>query len=356
MLVSTTVMGKQFRMIETKDLGFSTQNRISIPFKSNHLRQSYDVFKDELRKLPGVINAAGSDKTPGASFSGNPVTVKDNPDRIIIARHEIDPHYMDLMKIKVTEGRGFDHELSTDTRNVLVNQAFIRQFGWDDPVGKRINRIQAEPIPYHVIGVVKDYHFKSLHEPIEPLIIYLKNYPGYFITVLLEDEGRKATLDRIRGVWETFFPGDPFIYNHLDTAYEPYYRSERNLRKVIHFFTVLIILISVLGLYGLVHLDTVSRTKEIGIKKVFGASSRNIVVYFIRQYGIYVGVACIFTFPATFLLMNHWLDTFNYRINILNPLLFITPALILFVVILIAISSQIIRIAQTNPIEALRHE
>ncbi len=358
LMMCASVMRGQFYLIQSRQLGFTTDNRIIIPLDHSYLRRSYAMFKERLNNTPGVVLAAGSDKAPGANFSANPVLIPGFNDPPLVHRHEVDAMYLELMDIRVLEGRGFDPGLMTDTDNVLVNECFINQFGLENPLEQRIGRPVApdEYKFFRIIGVVEDYHYASLHSPIQPLVIYLKNYPGSFVSAYLEQEGQAQILDRIESLWKSTFPVDPFKFYYLDEAYDRFYHSERNMQRILDLSTLLIILISMLGLYGLVHLDTLNRTKEIGIRKVFGASARHIAKQFIEHYALFTGVAAIVALPVVYILMLRWLHTFAYTVNLNNPLLFIVPVLLMLLLTLATSISQIIRVARNNPIESLRYE
>ncbi len=355
-IICAFIMRNQFYFIETKEPGFSTENRIVIPFKGNITL--CNIFKERINNTPGVILAASSDKAPGAQFSSNPVEIYNYPETPGIHRHVIDHNYLELMQINIMKGRNFDPNLKTDVNKVLVNKRFIEHFNLNDPLKERIS----SPFPFgefknfQIIGVVEDYHFASLHSSIEPLIIYLETLPGNYLTIWTEEKNQKKTIERLKLEWSSFSPQNPFLYYHIDEAYYGFYENERNTRKIINFFTSFVIIISVLGLYGLVHLDTISRTKGIGIKKVLGASVNNIILKFLRQYFVYLAIASIIAIPVTYILMERWLQTFAYRVNINNPINFLVPLVMLFCIILITIISHIIRVAKTDPVKVIRYE
>ncbi len=357
LLMCVAVMHRQFQLIVTKDLGYATENRIVIPLRSAQVRNAHTLLKDRLNQVPGVLAAAGADKAPGAFFSASPVGLEGLSEDMTLHRHMMEPGFLEAMDIQVVKGRGFLPEMRSDAGMALVNETLVRSAGWNEPLGKRLWwRLGERDREYRIIGVVGDYHFTSLHEPVKPLVIYMMTFSPSYLVLKLEGAAPGEIIERVRSSWVSAFPDEPFHFYHLDEAFESDYRQERTLRKMIHFFSAFILLISLMGLYGLVYLDTVSRIREIAIRKVFGASARDIVKRFAKHYSLLLLLAGILAWPPVFLVMDRWLASYAYRAQILDPWLYLLPLALLLIAVLAGNSIQLLRVARTHPAESLRRE
>ncbi len=358
LITSSYIMSRQLKMVEQMDLGYALDNRIVFELGHTSMRISYESFKQGLQSIPGVKMVSGSDKVPGTRFSANPFVVGTiATDTLVVHRHIADANYKELMNIEIIEGRWFRDDYRTDFENVIINEAAVNAFGWDTPVGQIIGRIyMTGPVNRRVIGVVKDYHFKSLHEPVEPLIILLKRGSGEYITALLEEGNQTVTIDRIRSEWHYYFPGRPFHFSYLSEAFDKYYQKEQNMQQTAFCLAVFTIIIAALGLSGMCSLDTKSRLREIGIRKVFGASTTNIIHDFVKQYIILASIGFVFSVPFVYYFMGRWLENFTYRISIVSPNNYILPMIIIVLAIVLTVFPQIKSAASSHPASILKYE
>lgn len=358
LVISTIFIWKQLAYINSKDPGYEKHNKIIVPLITGNLRSNKDVLKQELVNLSGVKDISFSNSYPGIDFNGTKYKPQGFDQEIVGRYINIDNNYLDLMNIKLSRGRNFDPSFYTDTMAVLVNETAVREFGWSDPLNMTIDRSRSENEfdNYKVIGVVKDFHFMSLHQQVEPLVIHLLKYAPRYMTIDIEPAVLPSAILSIKSRWEEINPDDPFEFTALSDAYDAHYRSENQLSKVFVFFTVLALIIAALGLFGLTSFMVESKTKEVGIRKVFGASVSIIVLRFFKSFGLWLVMANIISWTIAWYVVNYWLDAFAYKIPVNNPLVFLGAALASIVVVLLAAGYQTIRAAYLNPADSLRYE
>ena len=364
LIITTLVVYSQLSFVRTKELGFEKEHTVILPFflKDRGLRPQAETILNELRAQPGVLKASAFHLTPGQI----------GPDRRILQAeghgdatfklywNGIDDNHLDLFGLSIASGRSlvgmpFFRQIDENKWETfaLINETAARELGWDDPVGKSLfssnGRIQTQ-----VIGVVKDYHNQSLHHGIAPMI--LENSPSLSrVAVRLAPGDLRAQLAALESVWKQFLPGRPFEYQFFDEVLDTYYQSEITLQKVCGVFAALSIFISCLGMIGLIAFATQQRTKEIGIRKVLGATEGNIILLLTRNFLWLTVIANVIGWPVAYYLMSSWLNDFAYRIE-LEPLMFIATGLLTLGIVLITVGGQAWRAACANPVDALRDE
>jgi putative ABC transport system permease protein len=263
--------------------------------------------------------------------------------------------------MKIVAGRNFSKDLSTDrTESVLINEAAAGKFGWSDPIGKQFilspdQTNQEEEARLNVIGVVKDYHSTSLREKIEPMILFYDPTQCTTLAVRIAPSNIQKTLDLIRNKWKELLPQKPFDYFFLDESFDSQYRAEERMGNLTLRFSVLAVFIGCLGLFGMASYSTEQRTKEIGIRKVLGASAGVIVRMLSKEYVFLVVIGNLIAWPAAYLLMKSWLDNFAYRTP-LSLWVFLAAAMLSLTVALLTVSYQSIKAALSNPVSSLRYE
>ena len=358
LVICTIFVWKQLNYINSKDLGFDKYDKIVVPLITSDLRGKKDVIRQELLQVSGVQKISFSNSYPGIDFNGTKYKPEGYDQEIVGSYINVDEKYLDLMDIRLVEGRNFDPDFSADNMAVLVNETAVRSFGWSDPLERTIDRGRGdnEFDTYNVIGVVADFHFRSLHQMVEPLVIHLLGgSPGY-MTFNIAPENYHLTLAGIKSAWEEINPDDPFEFRMLADAYDIHYRSERQLSRIFIFFSILSFIIAGLGMYGLSSFMVENKTKEIGIRKAFGAPVIKIVAGFFKQFGLWLLTANIVSWALAWYFMNKWLDVFAYKISANNPVIFIGAAFISAVVVLLAAGYQSFRAANINPVNSLRYE
>jgi ABC-type antimicrobial peptide transport system permease subunit len=317
------------------------------------------TFKQELLKQPGIKNVSSAQSSPletGSSTSGVKWPGKGTTKLILFSTNPITYDYIKTMGIQLVNGRDFSSDYSLDTMNYLINEAAARKIGYKDPVGKELTMWDDKGV---IIGVMKDYHHNSLHVPIEPLILRLfkQSWNSYWGNVIIRTEKGKTkqAISSMEKVFKQFNPGFPFKYYFTDDEISKNYKAEHTVSKLSRYFAFLAIFISCMGLFGLVMFTTEQRTKEIGIRKVLGASVPGIVQMLSKDFLKLVFIAAVIAFPVAWWAMHKWLADFAYRIDI-GWWVFVVAGIAAALIALVTISFQAIKAAITNPVKSLRTE
>jgi putative ABC transport system permease protein len=260
------------------------------------------------------------------------------------------------MEIPVIEGRNFSREFALDEKEALIlNEAAVKALGWDDPIGKSFLPIYDSVTKRKVIGVIRDYHYNSLHSKIEPAV-YLILPERTYTTVIKASEGKqKAVISFLEKTWAELFPGMPFNYRIAEDEIRKNYSSEANILKIFTYMTVLSVVISLLGLYGLTSLQTERRTREIGIRKAFGGSPEQIMMLVLKDFLLLIGISAVIIIPFSWYLMQKTLEKFAYRIDITIDIAVLSAGIVI-IIGLLTVLYHVLRAANTNPVNALRYE
>lgn len=354
LISATFLIHSQLKYMRAKDLGFDKKNTIILELKNKELRAHAEDIKNDLKQIPGVIGAAASSQVPSGGFWYNGCLPEGLDAHIYTPQVEIDENYLELYGLKIVRGRNFDESLSTDKDKYMINKSFARQVGWEDPIGKKIFR---RGIQHEVIGVVEDFNFAPLNSEIAPLIIMRQPESGRYRTISIKIVGGdiEEILNRIEKVWTDFATDIPFEYFFLDEAFDQIYRNVFKFRKIFFYFSSLAIFIAILGLYGLSACTVEQRTKEIGIRKVLGASYFSIIVLLARGFLLPVVVANFIAIPATYWFMSNILEFYAYRIDV-GVGCFVFAGSIALLVAVLTITFHAIKAAVLNPVKTLRYE
>lgn len=375
-IASTLLMLTQMRFVQDRALGFERDNRIVVRVAGADLVQRLPTLMDELRRLPGVIGVASTDDIPGQTSGLNALNIEDK-DGVMqqrsISTLNFGAQVVETLGMRIAQGRSFERNRLNDADNaVLVNQSMVQAMGWTNPLGKRVIGFDSdgEPPTMLVIGVVEDFHFEGLQHPIVPLIVFnqVPNFEEWDanrrrayseqLIVATEGDALQSVIQALEQRWPQFDPEHPFGYSLLADDLDKLYGSERRLMQLVGLFAGLCILISCLGLFGLSAFNTAQRTKEIGIRKVLGASTGGIILLLFRNILGLVASAAAIASLLSFWAVGRWLESFFYRIELLGPnlLLFAVAALLAIVVAFVTMALQSFKTAQASPILALRHE
>ena len=356
LIICTIVVSHQIGYMQNKKLGFDRDHVVYLPIREE-LAERYETLKTELVNTAGIINAAASSSLPtsGVILTTDKVSWegKNPEDNVVLEVTSTGYDFIETFNMEVIEGRSFAKEFLTDEEEaVVINETAKKIIGMEDPVGKQLIFGDAATT---IIGVVKDYHFKSLHSEIEPLLMAIVPSLYRYVFIKLESGNILNTIANIKSTWNTFFPDTPFEYHFLDEAYDKLYRTEQRMGTLFNYFTVLAILICCLGLFGLASFMAEKRTKEIGIRKVLGASLSGIVVLLNKQFTKWVLIANLVSWPIAYYAMSKWLQVFAYRIN-LRLGTFALAALVALAISVMTVSYQSVKAALTNPADSLRYE
>ncbi len=346
LIVGTLVVYKQLQFIQDVDLGYSKEHVIYTFVPS---RQS-TAFANEVRNQRGVVSVARSNRHPAyvlSSSSGFTWSGKDPDETILFHYMGIDEHYVSTMELRIREGRDF---FPTDTSAVMINERALEIMGLENPLGQTIDAFGDRTI----VGVLENFNFKSIHSGIEPMIIFMIPRPSrvYIKYDPAEEENIAATLDE---VWKEFFPNAESEYYFLDKDFNEMYEAEQRTSRLSTYFAILAVLISCLGLFGLVSYAIEQRTKEIGIRKVLGASVPRLFVLLTTDFTKLVLVSLLVSLPVGWFSMNKWLDNYAYRID-LSIWIFVFAAAIALFIALFTVSYQSVRASVRNPVNALRND
>jgi putative ABC transport system permease protein len=344
LIVGTLMVGRQMDYIRTRDLGFD-KNQVLWFDMSDSLRSKTEVLKTKLREHPNIQSVATSNFTkPGVrSMWGQTWNEKQMDIDVFL----VDPDYMATMGLKIVEGRNF-LKGSDRNRAYILNESGAREFGMDSPVGESVSRKT-------VVGVVKDFHFRSLHHEIGPLLLAYQTDANPIANVRLSTENVSQTIAFIKETCNDLVPGSPFEYHFFDESFEALYQRELKFEKLFFFFSAFAIIIACLGLFGLASFMAEQRTKEIGIRKVLGASVGSVTMLLIREFTKWVVLANVIAWPIAYFAMNRWLQNFAYRIST-EAWVFVVSGLIVLCIALLTVSAKAIKAAVSNPADSLRYE
>jgi putative ABC transport system permease protein len=368
MIVCTIVIGGQLDYLQNKDLGYQKEQVVVIPTNKPRLRgmELAELYRNELFKQPQVAGASVS----LMSFSETPwVNIGYSDDKNVYRNFQfnaVDPYFLKTMGIQIAEGRDFSADNPADyISSMIVNEALVKQFGWKNGVGQKLpGRIEQQ-----IIGVVKDFNYQSLHTKVEPLAMVIK--PDTFfrrindisftsplqprISVRLKAGNLVANLNTLKQVWKSVAPDQEFEYRFLDETVAAQYRQEQRTATIVKIASALSIFIACMGLFGLATLTVVRRTREIGIRKVLGASVGSVVQLLSKEFLVLVIIAALIAFPLGWWAMNKWLEDFAYRIHI-AWWVFPVAGLAALLIALLTVSFQAIKAALANPVKSLRTE
>ncbi len=362
LIAGTTVIFKQLHFMQTTDLGFSERDVLVVPFKIEHAedREKYDLLRDRLLQNADVMAVSGAYAFPGI-LSKETKTVQrpgaGDQEPFTIQSVAVDYDFASVMGLDILQGRNFSRTISTDeTRGVLINQEAARRLQLSEPVGEKlIIPMAGAAVEVTVLGVVRDFHIQSLREKIGPLLLYIDLSKFYYVAVRFRPDKRGSTLGAVENVWNTVLPDAPYSSFYLEDQYRSLYRSEEKIGQLLTVFSFMAIFVSCLGLYGLVSFMTTRRTKEIGIRKVLGASVSKVVFLFTGNFIRWILVSNVMAWIGSYFFMSRWLQNYAYRIPI-RVWIFIPAGVLTLVVALLTISYQAVRAALTNPVETLKYE
>jgi putative ABC transport system permease protein len=362
LIIGTIVIYRQLNYIQTKQLGFK-KDQVLVIDDFSMLGQNAEAFRNEMLKQPSIKNATFSSYLPVANSSRNDNTfskeaVMDSKSGFNMQVWKVDDQYIPTMGMELTRGRNFSKVFATDSNSVILNESAAKILGYDDPVGKKIYTITDYETgalsAFQIIGVVKNFHFQSLKENIGPLSLQLGRSIGS-ASFKIEAGSTAGILKQAESIWKSMAPNMPFNYRFLDEAFDQMYRAEQRVGKIALIFSVLAIFIGCLGLFGLAAFVAEQRTKEIGVRKVLGASVNGIVHLLSKDFIKLVFIAFIIAAPIAWWAMNQWLQDFVYRVTI-SWWIFLAAAFIAISIALITVSFQAIKAALTNPVKNLRAE
>lgn len=364
LIAGTIIVGRQLDYLKNKDLGYNRENVMVITARDTAFANKIEVFRREVSQNPSVLST--STATGYAGDGGNNITV------YRVEREEkmqdysfffmfIDYDYIESMGIEMVQGRNYDRAVTTDlTQGFIINQTAARELGWgDDAIGKRIQWRQRDDGTYmrdgKVIGVVKDFHIGPLHNAIVPYVMLLGEFPNQLVHVRIAENNKQETIGFIQSIWEKYEHSYPFEYFFLKERHNEAYRSEERISDIFMYFAILGLFIACLGLLGLSSFVAEQRTREVGIRKVMGASPMGIVGLLSREFIWLVSVAGLIAIPVAWYAMDIWLQNFAYHIS-LQWWYFGISFLFTLIIALLITAIKAYQTAQSNPVDTLKYE
>ncbi len=365
LIVGTTVIYSQMDFIRNKRLGFEKQHLVIIPLRDEKDQTNAESLRRELTQSPHILSAAACSGLPAkGGYYGFPITPKNaRLDSLSMATNFLSDHdYVKTMGMEIIAGRDFSEDFSTDASEAfLINEAAAKKLGWDDPINQELTTV------YHykgrvvktgkVIGVVKDFHQHSLHKEVDPVIMHISGATYYTNSIAVRISGQNVSdaLSFMQDKWQSFNPIRPFEYSFMDEVIDTMYKKEENLGQVAGMFALLTVFIACLGLFGLAAFTTEQRLREIGIRKVLGASTGSIIRLLTSDFLKLVMVAFVLGIPLAYFMMDSWLSGFAYHVQI-GVGIFVVAGAISLLIAFLTVSTQALKAARTNPADTLRSE
>ena len=364
LIIGTLIVSKQLNYVRNKKLGYDKDHVVALQIRNPETQKKYEAIKNELLRHPNILSSSASANLPleRVAFSAHHAVGKPEDELIVLSVQIIDEDFLDTYRMELAQGRNFSKDYPTDPDEaILVNEALVTRLGWqENPIHKEIEMFTSLTArrKFRIVGVVKDYHFQSLHEEIQPLILYnafpeFRNYDR--ISVRVRPENIRETIGFLESKWVEFDSQYPLEYVFVDDQFDSLYRAEERLGQLSGYFTALAIVIGCLGLFGLTSFTAEQRTKEIGIRKVLGASVSSVIRLFVLEFTKWVLLAVVIAWPIGYFIMKTWLQNFHYRTTF-GFSTFMLAAVLALCISIITVSYHSIRAALANPVESLRYE
>jgi ABC-type antimicrobial peptide transport system permease subunit len=356
LIVAVLVIQMQMEFVQKKNLGYEKDNILQFD-KEGAVAQNTTTFLEQMKKIPGVVNASAISQSAVQSNNNNSTygiewpgkTAKDQVNFVV---RNVDYEMIETLGIKLKEGRSFSRQFGADSTKLIFNEAAIKTMGLKNPVGTKVTMWGNE---MEIVGIVKDFHIASMYEPIAPMVLRYDPSRTTLILAKIQARKEKETIARLAEFYKTYNPGYTFDYKFLDNAYQAQYISEQRVSALSKYFAGLAILISCLGLFGLATFNAEARTKEIGIRKVLGASVSNVMFMLSKDFFKLLVISVVIAFPLAWWAMSSWLNGFAYKINI-GVAVFIVAFVAILLITLITVGYQAIKAALANPVSSLRTE
>jgi putative ABC transport system permease protein len=363
LIVCTIIMFQQLQFTRSKNMGLNKENVVVIA-NSNRLGKGEETFRQQVSGLPGIKSTSITTSIPTKNlFTDGYVPVSNNNEQtakdISLTSFIVDYDFVPTLQLQLLEGRNFSKDFS-DSTSVIVNEAAVKQIGWKEPLGQYLKYPGGNDQKFKVIGVVKDFNVESLHNAIIPFALFHSSSKTYdlgfsYIIARVEPGKTNNVINKLENKWKSFAPATPFDYSFLDEEFNALYQSDKRMGSVFGLFTMLSIFVACLGLFGLVTYTAERRTKEIGIRKVLGASVQGVVRLLSKDFLKLVFIAAIIAFPVAWWAMNKWLEDFVYRINI-SWEVFVASGLAVLLIAMVTVSVMAVKAAVANPVKSLRTE
>ena len=361
LIVCTLIVYKQLRYVQNKDLGLNREH-IVILNNNPDLGRKFDLFREELKSKSGILNVTSAAQMPMQVGQSVPINWEGNPNKepVLWAYTMADYDFFETFDMEISQGRSFSKEFSTDEKSAcIINETAAKMLGVENPIGTNIyfGHMALDPSlrNLHVVGVVKNFHYRSMYNSLGPFLFRFYKPYHFYVFVKLDAHQIKEGLQNTKTVFAKYAPDYPFRYEFMDEAFNRQYASDRELRRLFNLFSVLSVLVACLGLFGLAAFTAEKKSKEIGIRKVLGATVPQILNMLTREFMILVGISNLIAWPIGYYLMSRWLQGFAYRVSFGFGIFILSGFITVFISVL-AISMQALKAATSDPVKALRYE
>jgi putative ABC transport system permease protein len=357
MVISTWIVYNQLNYLKKKDLGFSKENVITLRLTTEEMGKNFPVFKEALLTKPGILSVGSANNDIGFGTGKNVMRVETGDGMVErgINNFQADHDFIKTLGITLLKGRDFSEDIPSDTiKGVIINETLAKRLNWDDPIGKKVQFSRDTTSFATVIGLIKDYQQFGLYNEMESLMLLY--YPTCFV-IFIKTDGKDmdGKIEFIKAKWNELYPRFPFEYKMLEEEFDEQFRADEKRGIIYAFFAILTVLIASLGLFGLASFVTEQRTKEVGVRKVYGANVSDIVNLMLRSYLFLVAISIIVASAISYYFATKWLESFVYRTGI-KWTTFVLAALVTIVITILTVSIQTIRAGNLNPAESLRNE
>lgn len=355
LIIGTMVVHKQISFVKNKNLGYDKENLIYIPIEGD-LGEKLDLFKSKMLENPGIKNVTTTSAPPifmsSSTSGGFKWDGKDPESDVLFQILLVGDDFFETFNMEMADGRPFDKNLLSDSANVIVNE--------ETAINMDLENVVDYPVTFwsrkgKVAGIVKNFHFSSLHSKIEPLVISYRPESAYYLFLKIDDQNIEQTLSYVESNFKDFNPRYPFEYDFLDESYARLYERETNVGALANYFAGIAVFISLLGLFGLASFAAEQRIKEIGIRKVLGAGIGNLILLLAKNFLLLVFIGFGMAVPLSYFMMNDWLTAFEYKVTI-GASIFLIAGGASILVALMTVSYHSIRAASANPVKSLRYE
>jgi len=364
LLVGTGIVYNQLQYLRNRDVGFERDQVLVLPIETEAFVEAREAFHAEALRQTGIVSVAFADGLPGPSHIHQTTAFRGEgkaaDDVMLSALAEVTEDYVPTLGLKIIAGRNFSAEKETDKDAFIISEGAAAELGWSpqEAVGKQLNQVGGNDDDSDrigtIIGVFQNAHFNSLHQAVEPVILGMgESY--LYIPIRFRPEQTTEVLTGLESIWAKFEPSYPFRYYFLDSDYAKFYEQENRLGEILGYFTILAIIISCLGLFGLSSYITTLRTKEIGVRKVLGASVGSVVLLLTKEFTRLVLIACVVAFPIAYLAMKSWLESFAYAVDI-GWVVFAAAGIAAIMIAWVTVGYQSVRAAVADPVRSLRYE
>ena len=360
MIIGTMVVFNQLKYLRNKQLGFDKDHVVMVQLTDPAIRNEYFAFRTRVEQIPDVLNVSASSSAPGSLVMNElivPQGAADDESRLVTS-YSVDYDIVEALGLELAAGRSFSRNHQTDfTESFVINETAVNAFGWSSPE-EALDKELRNPGGQlgRIIGVVQDFHSKSLHQRIEPLVMQMRNEQAFFyLFARIQSNDLRSTIRNLEAAWTNVYPAYIFEYSFLDEDFDRLYAAEDRLRDVFGLFSILTIFIACMGLFGLASFTAEQRTKEIGLRKTLGASISGIVFLLSQEFSKYVLVAFVLSAPLAYLGMTRWLENFAYHTEV-NVVSILIAGAVALCIAWLTVSYQAFKAAMVNPVDALRYE